>query len=60
MTIIVEGDLNRLNKVKRFSCRECGCVFDADKTEYTAESQYNETYYKCTCPTCGNTVYIPH
>ena len=31
-----------------------------DKTEYTAESQYNDTYYKCTCPTCGNTVYIPH
>lgn len=60
MTIIIEGDLNRLNKVKRFICRECGCVFEADKTEYTADSQYNDIYYKCTCPTCGNTVYIPH
>ena len=60
MTIIREGNLDLLKEVKRFYCRRCQCVFDAEKTEYTTENQYNETYYKCTCPTCGNTVYIPH
>ncbi len=60
MTIIVEGDLNRLKEIKRFNCRKCGCIFDAEKEEYKVSSQYNEEYYSCICPTCGNNVYIPH
>lgn len=61
MTIIVEGDLERLKQDKVFTCRYCGCIFEADNTEYSVEtSLYNDTYYSCTCPTCENKVYIPH
>jgi len=34
MKIIKEGNLNKLKKIKRFECRECDCIFDADKNEY--------------------------
>ena len=34
MKIIKEGDLNKLKKIKRFECKECGCIFEADKNEY--------------------------
>ena len=43
-----------LNKTKRFECRICGCIFEADEGEYTHNShQYNETVYYCKCPNCG-------
>lgn len=58
MKIIIPGDATRLKKIKSFTCKECGCVFEADKTEYRSESQYNEEYYACKCPTCGQWVYI--
>lgn len=34
-------------------CGACGCVFEAEKDEYTAGSQYNEIFYQCKCPECG-------
>ena len=57
MEIIQKGDTKRLLKIKRFTCKECGCVFEANKTEYKYGSQYNEGYYYCNCPCCGNKVY---
>lgn len=57
MKIIRQGDPDRLHKVKRFVCRECGCIFEADKEEYKTESQYNESYVWCECPYCANTAY---
>ena len=57
MKIIKEGDLNKLKKIKRFECKECGCIFEAGKDEYKRGSQYNETYYYCVCPCCHQTVY---
>lgn len=57
MKIIVKGDVNRLLKTKRFSCRECGCVFEASKGEYETGTQYNEEYYSCKCPMCKRTAY---
>lgn len=42
-----------LNTVKRFKCGSCGCVFEADKEEYTSGTQYNEIYFQCKCPECG-------
>ena len=57
MKIIKDGDLERTKKVKRFECTNCGCVFEASKSEYKVEFEDNETYFRCKCPTCKNTVY---
>lgn len=57
MKIIKEGDLKKLKKIKRFECKECGCIFEAEKDEYKWGSQYNEAYYYCACPYCNQTVY---
>ena len=57
MKIIKEGDLKKLKKIKRFECKECGCIFEAEKDEYKWGNQYNETYYYCACPCCNQTVY---
>ncbi len=58
MKIIKEGDLNKLKKIKRFECKECGCIFEAEKNEYKQGSQYNDIYYYCECPFCHKIVYI--
>ena len=66
MKIIVEGDAAKRQPV-RFSCKYCGCVFDADKSEYdiaeeSIEAHYNGmqyklvTLYSCDCPCCGRVV----
>ena len=57
MKIIKEGNLDKLKKIKRFECKECGCIFEAEKDEYKWDSQYNETYYYCACPCCNQIVY---
>lgn len=57
MEIIKEGDISRLKHTRRFECDDCGCIFKADNTEYVCcGSQYNISYYKCDCPTCGKAV----
>ena len=54
MRIIREGDLSRLQKMRRFACRECGCVWEAGPSEYRTENGYrNDVYYVSACPTCG-------
>ena len=57
MKIIKEGNLNKLERIKRFECKECGCIFEAGKDEYKWGSQYNYSYYYCKCPFCHQTVY---
>lgn len=57
MKIIKPGDINLLKATKRFMCKKCGCIFEADKGEYRSDSQYNEIYYISTCPTCGSPTY---
>lgn len=57
MKIIKEGNLNKLKKNKRFECKECGCIFEAEKNEYKEGSQYNYSYYYCICPYCHQKVY---
>ena len=56
MRIIYNGDVSRLKKTKRFECKYCGCIFEADAGEYAVESWRNVEYYKRRCPTCGNQV----
>ena len=54
MKIIREGDLSRVQKMQRFACQECGCVWEAGPSEYLVEIDYrNEMYYVSDCPTCG-------
>lgn len=57
MKIIKNGDLKKIKQVKTFDCDFCGCLFEADNTEYKIGSQYNETYYYTKCPFCGRNVY---
>ena len=58
MRIIQQGDLNRLRKVKRFECGQCGCVFEANSTEYKHEYSQRENcgWYETHCPTCHKAV----
>ena len=46
-------------KPVRFTCDYCGCVFDADETEYnyvgTKVLMWHKTYV-CGCPCCGRAV----
>lgn len=56
MKIIQNGNPKLVfSATKRFRCGACGCVFAAEKDEYTAGSQYNETFYQCKCPECMST-----
>ena len=34
MKIIKEGDYIIANRVIKFSCKNCGCIFEANKNEY--------------------------
>lgn len=57
MKIIKQGKTEEelkaiLKETKCFECKTCGCVFEADKGEYTYTTQYNETHYYCKCPNC--------
>ena len=54
MTIIRPGDLLKLAKTMRFECRDCGCVFDCDQSEYITRNGWrNDTIYEAGCPCCG-------
>ena len=57
MKVIKEGNIRTLKKVKTFYCKICGCIFEADNSEYKIGSQYNESYYYIKCPFCNNFVY---
>ncbi len=57
MKIIKNGNINQLKKIKTFDCDFCGCIFEADNTEYKTGHQYNEVYYYAFCPFCGRRVY---
>ena len=63
MKKIKEGNFGvRENVVRRFECRNCGRIFDADRHEYEVVEWYakdmdgNETIIvtaSSTCPMCG-------
>lgn len=57
MKIIKPGNTELLKKTKHFICWKCGCEFTADLGEYKSDTQRNETYYYCDCPTCKNKAY---
>lgn len=59
MEIIKHGDHEKLLQIMKFNCDNCGCIFKADKNEYSRESApYNGVLYTCNCPECGDKVYL--
>jgi len=58
MKVIKEGSSERmdividqkLNRPKKFFCYQCGCEFEANKTEYFRKFLVS---YRCHCPQCG-------
>ncbi len=57
MKIIKEGKTKEelekiLKNTKRFECRTCGCIFEADDDEYEFEEDRIRTTYYCSCPNC--------
>ena len=57
MKIIKQGDLNRLDSVRRFTCSTCGCIWDANSREYRKAWDRNADVIVCECPTCGRKSY---
>ena len=49
-----EETLKRLRKTRIFECSICGCVWEADNTEYKYQyyQKDNEEWYECKCPNC--------
>lgn len=61
MKIIKEGDLELKRAVRTFECDECGCLWEADRTEYVTETDFrNGHVYVMDCPTCGRRCYGEH
>lgn len=59
MNILKAGNLNRIDNVKHFECDTCGCIFEADRTEYLRETDFrNGHYFICKCPTCDRDVIL--
>ena len=59
MIIIKEG--NRPAIIKRFTCKNCGCIWEAEKGEYNVTSQYGIIHdglkaFNMNCPCCGKIV----
>lgn len=57
MKIIQHGrSKQEIKTVKRFRCDSCGCVFEADKSEYSAFNDFDEKkmalIHRCLCPEC--------
>lgn len=60
MKIIKHGDVGCLKQIKRFECKSCGCIFEADNTEYKHEFSQREMcgWYETRCPTCKRYVTV--
>ena len=56
--IIQPGDLDKLKHTIEFTCKTCGCVFEADKEDYTYQYSQREGcgWYEIKCPCCDKLV----
>lgn len=62
MKIIVQGKTKEelkavLNATRRFECKTCGCIFEADKGEYNKEDCFYSVTYYCKCPNCDRNAF---
>ena len=44
-----------IKQTRQFECTICGCIFEADNTEYKHQCCQREAteWYECECPNCG-------
>lgn len=66
MNIIREGDKNRLDPIYRFSCYQCGCIWECHQSECKKKTKVTKTDYllyggafvdklcQYECPCCGH------
>ena len=54
MKVIKKGKIPKTTE--RFTCPNCGCVFECEKGEYAYDLVLD--YYEAKCPTCSKKVYI--
>lgn len=52
--IIKPGSNEKIRGTKTFYCKNCGCIFKADKEDYHSASHYNDFYFVCPCPYCNS------
>jgi rubredoxin len=62
MKIIKEGKTKEelekiLKNTKRFECKTCGCIFEANDGEYKWDTDWVYTTRYCKCPNCGQNAY---
>ena len=50
--VLKHGDPDKINGLKYFRCDYCGCVFEAEKSDYWGGDQRDPGYYS-SCPDCG-------
>ena len=54
MRILKNGDQAAGRPVVRFGCKKCGCLYEAERHEYTIENDRKQGYcYRARCPCCG-------
>ena len=53
MKILEHGDPRKINPVIRFKCNNCGCMFEANREEYSKKVLLGVNLYFCDCPECG-------
>ena len=58
MKIIREGDLSRLTTVRRFTCPDCGCIWEVSGCEYLRTTLCGKIICESNCPTCRKLVRI--
>lgn len=58
MNVIYPGNPDRKKKkTKEFSCKICGCIWEADLGEYSEDWTQHSIPAYCNCPTCGTKTY---
>lgn len=62
MKIIKEGKAKEelekiLKNTKRFECKTCGCIFEANDGEYEPKMIGYDCIYYCECPNCERIAY---
>lgn len=57
MRILREGQMELVERSRKFECDNCKCVFIADKNEYRYNGNQREgDIWQCDCPFCGKMV----
>lgn len=60
MKILKNGNPDKILRILKFDCKNCGCIFEASNKEYQEPSQLdavgNGIIAICKCPCCGKSI----